>query len=124
MATAALHDCFAAHRVLSERAGTLSRALHGSDGDASDLLRLGATCIRLASERALAARDEMIAIRGWRECGLGDQQIRAATYRALRAGLIGTSIYDATFATAIWAARVRSDEIVRLRRRLFSQAFA
>jgi hypothetical protein len=124
METRPLHECFAAHRALSESAGSLSRRLHGRDADASDLLRLGAVCIRLAAERALAARHEGEAIHGWRQCSLGDQQIRAATYRALRAGLIDTTTYDRTLALAIAAARSRTDELVRLRRRLLQQALA
>jgi len=124
METRPLHDCFAAHRTLSDHAGALSRRLHGRDDDASDLLRLGATCIRLAAERALAAGSEREAIHGWRQCGLGDHQIRAATYRALRGGLIDTATYDATLAVSISAARIRTDELVRLRRRLLIQALS
>jgi hypothetical protein len=124
MSTRPLHDCFAAHRTLSEQAGALSRRLHGRDEDSSDLLRLGAACIRLAAERALAAGSEREAIHGWRQCGLGDTQIRAATYRAFRRGLIDTATYDATLATSITASRIRTDELVRLRRRLFIQALS
>lgn len=124
METRPLHDCFAAHRTLSETAGALSRRLHGRDEDASDLLRLGATCIRLAAESALAAGSEREAIYRWRQCGLGDTQIRAATYRALRRGFIDTATYDATLAASITATRIRTDELVRLRRRLLVQALS
>jgi hypothetical protein len=111
-------DCFVAHRVLVEHAAGLSRRLERAATDESDLLRLGATCVRIAAEQALAAPDERRAIRAWNECERGERQIRSATYHAFRKGRLDRPAYDQTFGTASHAARARSGELLRLRRRL------
>jgi len=111
-------DCFAAHHELADRAHALSRFLRHTNADESDLLRLGAVCLQIASERALGAREEREAIRSWVECEIGDLQIRGATYRALALGHIGNPDYDETFRAASQATRARRDELLRLRRRL------
>src|SRR5205823_5175433 len=92
MSTRLLHDCFAVHRKLAGSAILLARRL-GSWGQEADQLRLGASCVQIAAERALAAHSEREAILGWSECELGDRQIRGATYRALAAGQIGNGEY-------------------------------
>jgi hypothetical protein len=117
MSTQPLHHCFAVHRELTIIASELARRL-GAGFDDSDLLRLGASCVDIAAQHALAARDEREAIRSWAQCELGDRQIRAATYRALASGRIDNPEYDRTFGAAIVATRVRRDELLRLRRRL------
>ncbi len=117
MSTRRLHDCFAVHKKLAGSAILLARRL-GSWGHEADQLRLGASCIQIAAERALAAHSEREAILGWSECELGDRQIRGATYRALALGRIGNGEYDETFDAAIVAARIRRDELLRLRRRM------
>ena len=117
MPTRPHHTCFQAHQQLVHKAGLLLRRIAARD-EAADLMRLAAGCIDLAARRALAARDLMEAIRGWRECGLGEQQIRAATYWALRRGHIQVRDYDETFRAAASATRAREAEIERLKRQL------
>jgi hypothetical protein len=116
--TQPLADCFALHCSLVEHAHLLARRLGPVCADQSDRLRLGAGCVSIAAQRALATRDEREAIRSWSECELGDRQIRSATYHALALGRIDNFIYDRTFAAAIEATRARRDEMLRLRRRV------
>jgi hypothetical protein len=116
--TLPLADCYAAHQELFERATILSRLVAPLNVDESDLLRLGASCVGIGSQQALAARDLREAILGWAECELGDRQIRGATYRAFRSGCIRTRDYDFTFGLAVKATRARRDEMLRLRRQL------
>jgi hypothetical protein len=111
-------DCFVAHRALVDRASVLSRRLERAATHESDLLRLGASCVRISSEQALAAPDERQAIRAWNECERGERQIRSATYHAFRKGRLDRPAYDETFGTASHAARARRGELLRLRRRL------
>jgi hypothetical protein len=118
MKTLPVAECYAAHRALITEARRLSRQLQRALPDESDLLRFGATCVDLAAQQALAARDDRQAVRGWAECDIGDRQIRIATYRALAHQVITTAEYDDTFATSIRAANARRDEMLRLRRRL------
>jgi len=124
MSTAVIVDCFAMHRGLVEEALRVSRGLtHTAAGD-SELLRLAAGCVALGARRAIAARDPRDAIAGWNECRLGDRQIRLATYRALRSGLVDIRQYDRVLAAAISATRAREDELLRLRRGLLRAALA
>jgi hypothetical protein len=120
MDTRPLHasDCFAAHNQLADRAHALSRYLRNENVQESDILRLGAVCLQIAAEQALAAREERQAIRSWVECEIGEMQIRGATYRALAHGHIGNPEYDVTFRAAMKATRARREELLRLRRRL------
>jgi hypothetical protein len=120
--TKPISDCFAAHRALIEAAIELSRRVGRRAEDEADLMRLGATCVRIASERALAARSDQEAIGGWRECDPGEKQIRFATYWAMRRGAIDVRDYDALFGAAIRAAHARKDEIDRLRIRVQAEA--
>jgi hypothetical protein len=115
--TRPLGDCFKTQQALIHAANELARRLHNVHPEA-DLLRLGAMCVKLGAEQALQARDPQLAMRGWRECGLGEKQIRLITYRALRDGCIGKSTYDAMFRLAALAARIREDERQRLRRKM------
>jgi hypothetical protein len=113
-----LADCFAAHRELFDRATLLSLFVARFAADQSDLLRLAASCVAIGARRALAARDPRDAILAWGECELGERQIRGATYRAYRSGLLEQRDYDHAFAVAVKAARARRDETLRLRRQL------
>ncbi len=115
--TRPIGDCFLAHRKLYEAAELLARHLNGRHTD-SDLMQLGATCMRIASHDALQTSDPRHAIRSWRECVLAERQIRIATYRALRDGCIGNGEYDRMLALAVTATRIREDERQRLRRKL------
>jgi hypothetical protein len=117
MLTRPLGDCFKAQQALVNAANELARRLQGVHPEA-DLLRLGAMCIRLGAERALQAREPQVAIRSWRECYLGEKQIRLITYRALRDRCIDIRTYDAMFRLAALAARIREDERQRLRRKM------
>jgi hypothetical protein len=116
-----LAHCFAVHRSLAEHAQQLARRLATRSPDAADQLRLGSSCVDIAAQQALAAREERDAIYGWSQCSLGERQIRRATYQALRGGHIETRDYDSTFDAAIAATRARHSEIQRLRRQLFAQ---
>jgi hypothetical protein len=111
-------DCLAAQRRLAHAAGELMRRLPLRAENAIDLLRLGAACVAMAAEQAFGARTEREAVVGWTQCELGERQIRAATYRALRAGFIRNRDYDAMFNISTQARRARNDELQRLRRRL------
>jgi hypothetical protein len=113
--------CFAAHKKLSEVAGVLARLLVTEFADA-DLFRMSGTCLRIAAENALGTRDPVEAMRAWRECAIAEQQMRLATYRALRAGCIEKRTYDDVFRLAGEVARVRDGERLRLRWRLLQQA--
>jgi hypothetical protein len=111
-------DCLAAQRALAEAALELMRALPSRNDQLTDLLRVGASCMQLASDQAFTARNERDAIRAWSECEPGERQIRSATYHALCRGLIRSRDYDALFRIAARATRARRDETERLRRRL------
>ena len=115
--TRPLGDCFKTQQALVHAANELSRRLQNVHPEA-DLLRLGAMCIRLGAEQALQARDPQQAMRSWRECGLGERQIRVITYHALRDGCIDKKTYDRMFRLASLAARIREDERQRLRRKM------
>ena len=88
-----------------------------------DLLRLGASCLRISAERALGSSDPYAAARAWNECALGEQQIRMATFRALKKGIITNFQYDQLFLAATAAVRAREREIGRLRERLLDSAW-
>ena len=111
-------DCLAAHRRLANAALVLMQRLPLRGDHLADLLRLGASCIQLASNHAFSTRHEREAIRSWAECDLGERQIRSATYHALRNGFIKTPDYDDVFRAAAEATRARRDEMLRLRRQL------
>ncbi|MCU1276514.1 MAG: hypothetical protein JWM53_60 [bacterium] len=115
-----LGACFAVHRALWEAAAALSRRLSTSTEDGY-LLHLGASCMRIASESALQARNENEGLRAWRECILADRQIKLATYLALRRGTIDNGTFDDIFAMAREASRLREEERQRLRRQLNRQ---
>jgi hypothetical protein len=115
-----LADCFAAHRALWEAAAALSRRLTTSS-DEGYLLHLGASCMRIASENALAARSGYDALRAWRECILADRQIKLATYLSLKRGTVDNGTFDDIFAMARTASRIREEERQRLRRELNRQ---
>ena len=110
-------ECFAAHRVLWEAAGALSRRL-STTSDEGHLLHLGASCMRLAAEQALQARSHWEALRAWRDCSLADRQIKLAIYFGLRNGTVDTGTYDDLFRLSRDVARIREDERQRLRRDL------
>jgi hypothetical protein len=110
-------QCFQRHRALVDAAMSLYRRLMTVHPDA-DLLRLGASCMRIAAHNALQSLDVRQTLRDWRECSLAERQIRLATYRALRDGVIDAKRYDEMFALARVAARTREDERQRLRRQL------
>lgn len=112
-----VHDCFAAHAELVEQVQWLAARM-GANVREAMALRLGASCIGIAAQRALAARDEREAILSWRECDLGERHIRSATYFAFAHGHIQKRDYDDTFEAAICATRARQDELLRLRQRL------
>lgn len=113
----ALGSCFQRHRELIDEAGELHRKLAATHADA-DLLRLGASCMKIASHAALQSSDVRQTLQSWRECALAERQIRLATFRALRDGCIDKRRYDRLFEMATRAARVREDERQRLRRQL------
>jgi hypothetical protein len=113
----AMADCFAAHRMLWQAAAALSRRLTTATDDGY-LLHLGASCMRIAAERALQSHDARQALRAWRECILADRQIKMATYFALRSRTVDNGTYDDVFALSRTAARLREDERQRLRRQL------
>jgi hypothetical protein len=73
--------------------------------------------MQIGAQQALQARDPRAAMRSWRECYLGERQIRLLTYRALRDGCIDNKTYDVMFRLASRAARIREDERQRLRRK-------
>src|SRR5262249_50649584 len=106
---------------LAERAARLARLIAPRSPDDADQLRLGSSCVQIASQQALASRSERDAIYGWSQCALGDRQIRRATYWALRGGPIAVDDYDVTFSAAIAATRARFCEIQRLRCQLLAQ---
>jgi hypothetical protein len=121
MLTQAEHDaahCFTAHRILVEHAAFLAGRTLRSRPRESDLLRLGAGCVNVASQRALTANDPRPALRAWSECEPGERQIRAATYRLLMLGQIAAEQYDMIFHVATRARQARRDEQLRLRREL------
>jgi hypothetical protein len=117
MQTQPLYDCFHAHQALIRQASALLKRISARD-ELADLMRLAASCVDIAARRALATRDQHEAIRSWRECALGEQQIRAATYWAMRRGHLDTRDYDETFGKAASAARARDAELERLTRQL------
>jgi hypothetical protein len=121
METRPLYLCYQAHQELVRRAGALLQRIGRTDD--ADLMRLAASCIDLAARRALATRDDAEAIRSWRECALGEQQIRAATYWAMRRGRLHAREYDETFGAAASATRAREAEIDRLKRRMARSCF-
>jgi hypothetical protein len=120
--TAPTVNCFAAHRALVDRAALMARHLASSSEDEADLLRLGATCVQIAAEQAVGARNDHEAIRAWSQCELGERQIRVATCAALRKKRIHTLDYDRTFALASQAYQARSNVMLRLRWQLRSAA--
>jgi hypothetical protein len=111
-------ECLAGHRHLVESARELMRRLPLRAQNSIDLLRLGATCITLAAEQAFGERDERRAAYLWAQCDAGEQQIRRATYHALRNGYIRNRDYDALFLVARDARQARRAELDRLRRKL------
>jgi hypothetical protein len=117
----ALGRCYAAQRKLFDTAAVLSRELT-NETEHGYTMYLGAGCMRIAAQAALAARDPQSMLRSWRECGLGERQVRLATYRALRSGAIDAKTYDFIFALAREASRHREHERQRLRRQLLSLA--
>ncbi|HEX9102819.1 MAG TPA: hypothetical protein VF997_11480 [Polyangia bacterium] len=108
-------ECFAAHRMLWESAAALSRRL-STTTDEGHLLHLGASCMRLAAEQALQARNHWEAMRGWRDCTLADRQIKLAIYYGLRRGTVDNGTYDDLFRLSRDVARLREEERQRLRR--------
>lgn len=117
LVTRPMGDCFKAQQALSNAASELARRLQNVHPEA-DLLRLGAMCMQIGAQQALQAHDPRVAMRSWRECYLGERQIRLITYRALRDGSIDNRIYDVMFRLASRAARIREDERQRLRRKM------
>jgi len=117
METVPLQVCYQAHQDLIRKAGEILRSISPHD-ELTDVMRMAASYVDLAAKRALGARDRAVAIRSWRECALGEQQIRSATYWAMRRGHIRTRDYDETFGKAASAARAREAEIDRLKRQL------
>ena len=115
--TRPIGDVFKAQRALIHVARQLSRALTGVHPEA-DVLHLGASCMQIAIENTLKTKDPREVMRNWRECGLGEKQIRLITYRALRDGCIDNQTYDAVFRLASQAARIREDERQRQRRKM------
>ena len=110
-------QCYQRHRALFEEAARLHLRIAATHEDA-DLLRLGANCMRIAAHHALQSDDLRQTLRHWRECALAERQIRMATFRALRDGVIDNEGYDQLFTLARTAARTREDERQRLRRQL------
>ena len=115
--THALGPCYRLHRRLADAAAVLSRRLAGLFDDA-DLLHLGASCMRIAADRALQSQDARETLRSWRECALAERQIRLGTYRALKAGCIENDAYDELFRLAEQSRRIREEERLRVRRQL------
>ncbi len=113
----AMADCFAAHRTLWQAAAGLSRQLSTSTEDGY-LMHLGASCMRIAAEKALQSNNAWQALRAWRECILAERQIKLATYLALRHGVLDNGTYDDLFAMSRTASRLREEERQRLRREL------
>ncbi len=116
--TQPLAECYSLHLTLVDKATWLSMHLARERADDADLLRLGATCVRIGAQQALATRDPREAIKGWAQCELGERQIRAATSRALAAQKIDNRIYDAVFRAASHATRSRGGELLRMRTEL------
>ena len=110
-------EFFKSQQALIHAARELSRALSGVHPEA-DVLRLGATCMQIAIENLLKTKDAHEMMRCWRECALGEKQIRLVTYRALRDGCISTKTYDEMFGLASLAARIREYERQSQRRRM------
>ena len=115
--------CFLRHRELIEASEELYRKIMTDHVDA-DLLRMGATCMHIASTSAMRSHDPRQTLQSWRECALAERQIRIATFRALRDGCISKHRYDTMFQTATRAARTREDERQRLRRQLWRMNLA
>jgi hypothetical protein len=115
-----LGACFAAHRALWEASAALSRKLTTASEDGY-LLHLGASCMRIAAESALAARSSNEALRAWRECILAERQIKLAIYLALRRSAVDNGTFDDLFAMSRTASRLREEERQRLRRELNRQ---
>ncbi len=115
-------SCLAAQRALVQGAKQLLMRLPFDAADAGDLLRLGAACVHFAAERAFMTHHEQEAVRSWKECDLGEKQIRRATFRALKAGHIQNADYDQLFHVANEANRIRQRELTRLRRSLRQNA--
>jgi hypothetical protein len=106
-----------AQRALVRAARELAHAL-AHDFEDADLLRLGATCMQIATDSVVQARDLREVIRSWKECALGERQIRLVTYRALKAGCIDNETYDEMFRLATLAAHIRENERQRVRRKI------
>ena len=117
----AMAECFAAHRALWQAAAALSRRLTTATDDGY-LLHLGASCLRIAAEKALQSHNGWQALRAWRECILAERQIKLATYFALRHGTVDNGTYDDLFALSRTASRLREEERQRLRRDLNQHA--
>ena len=115
--TRALASCFAVQRRLFEAAATLSREL-STTTEHGYTLHLGASCMRIAADRALQSQDARETLWSWRECGLAERQIRLGTYRALKAGCIDNDAYDELFRLAEQLRRMREEERLRVRRQL------
>lgn len=116
-------ECFAAHRALWEAAAEVARRLKTTTEEGG-ALQLGASCMRLAAEQALAARNGVHALRSWRECILADRQIKIGTYYALRHGTLHSGSYDMLFGLARRAAKLREEERQRIRRELINSYIA
>ena len=112
-------ECFGAHRQVWEAAAALARRLKTTTQEGS-ALQLGASCMRLASEQALAARNGVEALRSWRECLLADRQIRLGTYYGLKHRTIDVGSYDMLFGLANRATKMREEERQRIRRQLIN----
>jgi hypothetical protein len=115
-------SCLRAQRALVQAAKQLIQRMPLAAADATDLLRLGLACVHFAAERAFMTHYEQEAVRAWKECELGERQIRRATFRALRAGDIQNQDYDELFRIANQAKRSRERELTRLRQRLHQLA--
>jgi hypothetical protein len=111
-------DCLAAQRQLVRAARELSQKLPLVALDLTDQLRLGFSCIHFAAERALATHNDQEQVLAWKECALGERQIRRATFQSLKAGHIDNADYDRLFTIGNHAKRVRDRELARLRTRL------
>jgi hypothetical protein len=111
-------DCLARQRELVHATEELMRRLPLRACNTVDLLRLGSTCLGIAAQNAFSERDARQAVRMWKQCDAGEQQIRTGTYQALRNGFIKNRDYDGLFAIAADARRARQRELQRLRRQL------
>jgi hypothetical protein len=111
-------ECFQVHREYVDRALALADRLQPTAPRDSADLRHGGASLHLSALQALSTSDEQATVRAWLECELGDQQIRRATYRALRHQAIGSEDYDRLFAAAVRAGSARSEQLLRLRQRL------